>query len=255
MNYFFSTSIPERLLILITYRKTNTTLFFLKKLIYIKETSTFRGYTHQKSQKVNIKTIFLFKKRKNHQVKIILFFIKCKKFYLEFPNLPTIIANEDSIKLFEFQELEIIRTMSQFSIKNKPIIMIADDNEIIKNSNKKIILEILSENRLDYDIIIGNDGYDIVKMAMLYEKKYHLIKCIFTDENMDYMPGSEAIAFLRKFEKIKKLKNTKVILCSCHEDRTILNNTIKAGADDVLSLPISKNVLKLIFSKFGIIEP
>ena len=135
------------------------------------------------------------------------------------------------------------------SFFEKPIIILVDDNDIINQSNKKILSEFLKENNLIYELIMGNDGLDIIKLVLKYENKYNLIKFIITDENMDYYQGTEAIAFIRKFEKIKKLINTKIISLTCHEDVNIINNIIKIGANSVLSKPLTKNMLRLCLLK------
>lgn len=136
--------------------------------------------------------------------------------------------------------------------KIKPFILIVDDNDIINQSNKKIVKEILHEYKIDLDIIIANDGYDIIRIALNNELDYQLMKCIITDENMDYMSGSEAIRFLRTFEKMKNLSLCKIISLTCHEDTNILNNIYKSGADDIVTKPISKNEMKKIFEKIDL---
>lgn len=132
--------------------------------------------------------------------------------------------------------------------------MIVDDNEIINSTNKRIINEILLDNDLDYKIVSGNDGYDIIRKVLNYEKKNNLIKCVFTDENMDYLIGSEAISFIRKWEKVKKLSPINFSVLTCHEDVNIINSIYSAGADNILTKPITKSSIKLIFKKIGLIE-
>lgn len=129
-----------------------------------------------------------------------------------------------------------------------------DDNEIINESNKKIITDILNEYKLNLNIVVANDGYDIIKIALTHEYDYETITCIVTDENMDYMSGSKAIRFIRNFEKVKNLNSRKIISLTCHEDTNILNNIYNSGADEILSKPLSKNNMKKIFGKIGLIN-
>lgn len=135
--------------------------------------------------------------------------------------------------------------INQTFIMDKPFIILVDDNELINNSNKKLLSDFIKENNLNYNIILGTDGLDIIKLVLKYENKYNLIKFIITDENMDYYNGTEAIAFIRKFEKVKKLKNTIILTLTCHEDVHMINYIKKLGADNVLSKPLSKQLLKL----------
>ena len=55
---------------------------------------------------------------------------------------------------------------------NIPTIMLVDDNEIINQSNKNLITEILKENKLNYLITLGTDGLDIIRLVLNYEFNY-----------------------------------------------------------------------------------
>ncbi len=123
------------------------------------------------------------------------------------------------------------------------MILVIDDNDIINMSNKKIFETVIRENNLNLMIYLGSDGLDIIKTTLRYEKNYNsIIKGIFTDENMDYFSGSEAIKFVRKFEQVKNYKKSKIISMTCHEDNKITDHIIKAGADLIMSKPITKNI-------------
>jgi len=103
-------------------------------------------------------------------------------------------------------------------------------------------------------IYLGSDGLDIIKTVLNHDKNYNsIIKCIFTDENMEYFMGSEAIKFVRRFEEVKHYQKTKIISMTCHEDNKITDHIIKAGADLVISKPLTKNILLNIFKKFGLL--
>jgi len=57
------------------------------------------------------------------------------------------------------------------------------------------------------------------------------IKCILTDENMEYINGSEAVQILRNLEKKKKIKAITIASVSAFEDEIIKSCLIKAGVD------------------------
>lgn len=122
--------------------------------------------------------------------------------------------------------------------------LLADDNEVINTSNKKVIAEILKEKKYEYEIVLLNDGLDIIRFALNLQKHYGLIKFIITDENMDYFNGSEAIKFLRKLEYVKSYKKVQIFSLTCHENNQITNTIFDSGADHVLIKPISKEVIK-----------
>lgn len=129
----------------------------------------------------------------------------------------------------------------------KPVILIASENEIINGSNKKIIEEILTEKRSDYDIVLLNDGLDIIRFALNLQKNYNIIKYIFTDEKMEYFSGTEAIQFLRKLEFVKNFKRAKIFCLTCEENK-VTDYIIQSGADHVLIKPISQQLVKSFIS-------
>lgn len=125
----------------------------------------------------------------------------------------------------------------------KPIILLADDNEIINKSHKKILLDIFSQVNLDYDVVEIFDGYDVIKFALNLDKDYDKLKLIITDENMSYLNGSKAIEFLREYEKKKNYPKIKTISSTSYDDISTTHNLIKIGFDIVIFKPIYKNNL------------
>ena len=76
------------------------------------------------------------------------------------------------------------------------------------------------------------------------------IKCIITDENMEFLNGSEAIKFVRCLESRNYLYKIPIISVTSHEDKTIVNNILSSGANHVLPKPLTVssmiNTFKLI---------
>jgi len=97
-------------------------------------------------------------------------------------------------------------------IKKKSKILIVDDNSFILEATKVIIKKVLKEAECEMEIISGSDGYDIIHHVIQDQSKGNEIKCIFTDENMEYINGSEAIKILRNLEKKKKLNSSILFL-------------------------------------------
>ena len=79
------------------------------------------------------------------------------------------------------------------------------------------------------------------------------IRFIFTDENMDYLNGSDAIRLVRLWEKKEKLNKIYITSITCHEDPKIVNLILSKGADLVLTKPITKSVIKTTLKKFNFI--
>jgi len=94
----------------------------------------------------------------------------------------------------------------------------------------------------DIDTLCVNDGIDIVKIFLNNEEN-NSIKLLITDENMNYLNGSEAIKIIRKIEKLKNLKRLNIISVSCNDEKNISNLIIEAG-DFILPNPLSKQSIK-----------
>jgi len=123
---------------------------------------------------------------------------------------------------------------------SKNYILIADDNHLINDVNKKIIETCLKKLNANYEIILCTDGVDIIR-NILNEKMKKSIKCIITDENMEFLNGSEAIKFVRTLQFKNYLERIPIISVTSHEDRTIVNNILSSGANHVLPKPLTVN--------------
>lgn len=126
----------------------------------------------------------------------------------------------------------------------------ADDNHIINSCNENIVNAILKENQeLDlYEILLVTDGYDIIK-NFLNDEIREKVQFLITDENMDFLNGSESIKFIRNYERLKNSKKITLISLSGNEDGRMKEYLIKCGADNVLNKPLTKNNVRQIFQE------
>ncbi len=135
----------------------------------------------------------------------------------------------------------------------KEKILIIDDNHFINEATKNILSKVLKESGSKIEIIVGSDGADIIHQVIQDQSKGNKIKCIFTDENMEYINGSEAVKVIRNLEKSLKIKFINIISVTGNEDSGIKNEILKAGVQIVLNKPLSKSVIKGILKDFEII--
>jgi len=138
---------------------------------------------------------------------------------------------------------------------SKKIIIIIDDNKYIRDSVRNIIEKILLENQNLhlFDILEGNDGIDLLKFSIDYIYSDR-IQLVITDENMEFMQGSESIKILRDFEIKKKIPKYFIFSSTSFEDQNSIDIILKAGADKVLNKPLSKEKLLMEIKNFGIFE-
>jgi len=126
-------------------------------------------------------------------------------------------------------------------------ILIVDDNQFINDSFKILIAKCVKELGKNIDLIQLSDGIDMLKHIIDDQNIGNCIKLVLTDENMEYINGSEAIKILRNLENKNKIKKVKYYSITCQEDKNIHQMIIESGADGLLSKPIEKNtVLKLL---------
>lgn len=136
--------------------------------------------------------------------------------------------------------------------KNFPKILIVDDNQFIRESFKKIITDIQKEKKLNFTVIEGNDGIDILN-HIIADQTYGLLKCVFTDENMEYLNGTEAIKIVRGLEKNNKISKNIIVSMTSYEDENSKSLILDSGADYILSKPYSKNQIITTLVKFNLI--
>jgi len=129
-----------------------------------------------------------------------------------------------------------------FPIKKKKI-LIVDDNEILLRTLKKMLDDLIKIYNEDFEIIMANDGLDILNQVIADQYKGNLIKCIITDENMEFINGSEAVNFLSNLKRKNKIRDVNVIFLSSYDDDYMFNNT-KAQNCHYLSKPISIKILE-----------
>ncbi len=132
-------------------------------------------------------------------------------------------------------------------------ILIVDDNQIIRKSLKFLLEEIFKKKGIYYRILEGSDGIDILKKVIDDQKFQNSIKCILSDEKMEYFDGSRAISILRELERLNKIKNVNFVSVTSYDDNINKNYIKNSGADFVIQKPCSKSSLMNILENFGLI--
>lgn len=148
------------------------------------------------------------------------------------------------------------KSLLDLSETNKKIIVI-DDNQIIRNSIKRMLESALTNKpeTEKIDICSGTDGIDLIKFIFPDNNIIDTQKvlCVFIDENMEYLNGSDAVKILRHLETKNKLHHINVVSVSCHEDSKFVDFILSSGVDFFLSKPVSKNDITNVLKKLKII--
>lgn len=131
-------------------------------------------------------------------------------------------------------------------------ILIVDDSQYIRISIRRILVNIMQETKKEYEIIEASDGIDILKHVSEDQNNNNIIKCIITDENMEYLNGSECIQIIRRLEDSNRIKKVVCICATSLEDNKSKDRLIRSGMDFVISKPISKGELLGVLTKIGV---
>lgn len=146
---------------------------------------------------------------------------------------------------------------SKFSKKENQnkIIMIVDDHKFIRSTLKSLINKVLKQkNILDFENLEGSDGADIIYHLVNDQSNNNKIKCLITDENMEYINGSFAIQIIRKLEKERKIRKVTIASITAFEDESSKDLILKAGADTILPKPCNDKLILSFLEENGIIN-
>lgn len=112
---------------------------------------------------------------------------------------------------------------------DKTKILVIDDSDIIRSSMSKFLSE------YDVEVLTCNDGLEGLQCAV--EAKPQLI---FLDL---LMPNLDGLRLLKVMKVLEDLKNIPVIIISGHTDKTNVLAAMEAGAEKIISKPLTKETL------------
>ena len=139
------------------------------------------------------------------------------------------------------------------SIESPSKILIVDDNQFIRESFKKICRDLMNEFGNKFIILEGNDGIDIINKVIENQTDGKL-KCIFTDENMEYLNGTDAIRIVRVLEAEHKISSNIIISVTSLEDESSKEYILESGANYIIAKPYSKNQILTALIKYDVIN-
>ena len=177
-----------------------------------------------------------------------------KNSFEQFDNQQTVRKNFDILKFNEIEQLlsDKLSMISHYftiignnNLLSENCIVVVDDHKLVRlNTINLIKTTLLGLNINDYSIIEGSDGIDLLNIVRKDENGR--IKCIFTDENMEYLNGSEAVKFIRKLEQINKVKSNYIVSITAFDDTGTKKNILDSGVNSILSKPCSKTAITSI---------
>ena len=184
--------------------------------------------------------------------------VRCEDFYIPGINrlkcISKTITIPDSINITNLPFL--LDKNDSFLLKEKNIekfiIIVADDCSIIRQSQKKLIGDLIPKNK----IIIQEccDGIDILKAVLDAKVNGNKILMIFTDENMELMNGSDAIQIINSLSDKGKVDYIPSYSVTAFEDEETKSKILSKGIKKIFSKPLRKDeVQSLLSNKISLI--
>lgn len=96
--------------------------------------------------------------------------------------------------------------------------------------------------QVGYDVITADDGKQGIEKAKAWRPAL-----ILMDMMMPRMSGPEAI---REIRQIKALKEIPILVLSAYQEQALIDEALKAGADDFLIKTVMPDDLKSIIDKY-----
>jgi len=131
-----------------------------------------------------------------------------------------------------------------------PKILVIEDNQMI---SKSIINNLKAITNGKYNILLGVDGIDTLKFVMDDQFEGNQIKLIITDENMQFMNGSESLRILKNLEFSGKIKGTKIVVSTTLIDSSMNDYFIKLGVFKVIDKAFEKSKMKQLLQELNLL--
>lgn len=161
----------------------------------------------------------------------------------------------NTVKNINPQIINNFQILSNIKDDNREIIIICDDSKQILNSLENL-LKSFTYIRNYYNIIKVTDGSYL--LTQIYEHQFNKpdrVKLVISDENMEFLDGSEFIKIIRKLELNNKLKYFPKFVClTAYEDLSTKERILSSGFDKILYKPANKSELKALLIEYDLIK-
>ena len=134
-------------------------------------------------------------------------------------------------------------TIGELGVNNSNLsVVVIDDYKLIRENTVNLVKKVFETLKIsDYSIIQGSDGIDLLNIVR--KDKINAIKLVFTDENMEYLNGSETVKIIRKLEDKGMINKYFYASVTAYEDQETRNNILKSGINTIISKPCTKSTL------------
>jgi len=165
-------------------------------------------------------------------------------------------SNDSKKNLFNHRKHSIKSSENQNLIDERKIVLVIDDHKYVRESMSNLIKKIIKKKNLEnkFKVKEGIDGSELIYYIIKDQMENNKIKCIITDENMEFINGSEAIKILKNLEKNNQIRPLIIASCTAFEDEYSKYIIKSSGANYFLSKPCNEFKLNKFFDEFQILE-
>ena len=171
-------------------------------------------------------------------------------------NLIDLQESEDNLQIsnffFTFDAIKLNNSVNYFNFNR--CIVVVDDHSFVRENTVNLLNKVLiSLNINDCSIIEASDGIELLNIVI--KDKNNKIKCIFIDENMDYLNGSETVKIIRKLQNLNKINSYNIVSITALEDNESKIKILKSGVNSIIMKPCIRTYVSLsIVVLFGSIK-
>ncbi len=115
-------------------------------------------------------------------------------------------------------------------MKNQPVILIVDDSTLSRKSIQNVL------DQEEYELRFANDGFEALRVAMEEPPDLILLDVM--------MPGIDGFEVCKRLRETPRLEAVPVLMITAMDDRNSRIKGIEAGADDFISKPFDRTLLK-----------
>lgn len=136
----------------------------------------------------------------------------------------------DSIEEELAPQLEAVRELHALAEQVRQTVLIVEDDEF----QRKLLAQLLEEQKLE--LVFATSGTEA-----LASLRRHRPDLVLMDVNL---PGMDGVETTRRIKSVQQLAEVPVIMITGHSEKSVVVESLKAGASDFVVKPFDKDVLR-----------
>ena len=137
-----------------------------------------------------------------------------------------------------------LRTLTGENNNNVFTILVADDEQITRQSTIRILNSIAKDKNIQLKIIEAEDGAESIYFVYHSQRQGHKIACIFSDESMNFVNGSLSAEIIKKQTEKNSSLDIPFFLVTAYSETSKFNSKY---IKELLSKPLSREKAVKIF--------